>query len=538
MHRSEGDLYSVILRQTAGIWAVTCKDHRGDLPEYEYYSKLCAGMPKEAYQALFGLNATATTDATPAAAPTNQQPGAVAASPATPAHAAPAANVPTASRAAMLITVASDPQRPPAVSLGSVVWTSIPPVPGEPATLGVKAEADIPDLKIHAIMTIRKNTDPSFAASHTIDLRVTFSAGSDIKGVKDMRVPLMRRDDPPAQDALTGARVKISDNNFLVGLNHADADAARNVDLIATRGWFDFPLVLNDDRLAKLTFEKGEAGDHILSRALSVWKAAESPNAASVAQNADKPSFDCATAKSGAARLICGDAELSKADADLGKAFQAWLAPLDGADKSVAIKSQVAWIHVRDTECGLNGKEEASIETLAAAKTCILRTIQSRTMYFGGADVTAPPTTPTVQQTGTAAPPPGVPNSAATKTTATIQTGAQMPKAFSMVDIFDWLTHIVLLLAAFGMLILILTMILGLSKSRPVEATMRAVACACGLLLYISSKAIGLSLPDLVFNALATSFPWKVGLAGIIAPSCLAARLRSPVFSPRSGRQW
>jgi len=88
------------------------------------------------------------------------------------------------------------------------------------------------------------------------------------------------RENPAAQDALAGGRVKISDSYFLVGLNHADADAARNVNLISTRGWFDFPLVLNDDRLAKLTFEKGEAGDHVLSQALSVWKTAENPNAA------------------------------------------------------------------------------------------------------------------------------------------------------------------------------------------------------------------------------------------------------------------
>jgi len=159
------------------------------------------------------------------------------------------------------------------VSLGSVVWTAIPPIAGQPATLGVKAEADIPDLKMHAIMTIRKNSDASLPASHTIDLRVTFGDGAEIKGVKDMRVPMMRRDDPPAQDPLAGVRVKISDSYFLVGLNRADADAARNVDLMVTRGWFDFPMLLNDDRIAKLTFEKGADGDRILSDALAAWKA-------------------------------------------------------------------------------------------------------------------------------------------------------------------------------------------------------------------------------------------------------------------------
>ena len=217
---------------------------------------------------------------TPAAAATPAATPSAAASPAmtpapTPAASAapPAANpgVAVAARAAMLVAVASDPQKP-AVSLGSVVWSTIPAAPGQPATVAVKAEADVPDLKMHAVMTLRKNTDPSLPASHTIDLRVTFADGAEIKGIKDMRVPMMRRDDPPSQDALSGVRVKISDSYFLVGLNRGDAELAHNVDLIANRGWFDFPMLLNDDRIAKLTFEKGVDGERIVNDALAAWK--------------------------------------------------------------------------------------------------------------------------------------------------------------------------------------------------------------------------------------------------------------------------
>jgi len=245
--------------------------------------------------------AAATPAATPAAAPgpvaspaataTATETPAASASPATTAVASPAAGatpapttaastapaaaapgIPVAARAAMLVAVASDPQKP-AVSLGSVVWSTIPPAAGQPASaVAVKAEADIPDLKMHAVMTLRKNTDPSLPASHTIDLRVTFADGSEIKGIKDMRVPMMRRDDPPAQDSLSGVRVKISDSYFLVGLNRGDAELAHNIDLIANRGWFDFPMLLDDDRIAKLTFEKGADGERIVNDALAAWK--------------------------------------------------------------------------------------------------------------------------------------------------------------------------------------------------------------------------------------------------------------------------
>jgi hypothetical protein len=179
--------------------------------------------------------------------------------------------VPIASRAAMLVATVADAAKPQ-ISVGNAVWSIVPAPAGQPAAIGVKADVDVPDLKMHASMILRKNFDASLPASHTIDLRVTFDAGSPVKGIKDIALPLMRRDDPPAADALTGVRVKISDNYFLVGLNRGDSDVARNVQEIAERGWFDFPMQLDDDRIAKLTFEKGGDGEKIVAQALAAWK--------------------------------------------------------------------------------------------------------------------------------------------------------------------------------------------------------------------------------------------------------------------------
>jgi hypothetical protein len=90
--------------------------------------------------------------------------------------------------------------------------------------------------------------------------------------VKDIDMPRMRRNDSPDADPpLFGDKVKINDSYFLIGLNRADADAARNVDEIATREWFDFPLLLNDDRLAKLTFKKSADGERVVNEALAAW---------------------------------------------------------------------------------------------------------------------------------------------------------------------------------------------------------------------------------------------------------------------------
>jgi hypothetical protein len=187
------------------------------------------------------------------------------------ASSAPPTPSPSAGRAAMLVASADNPQKP-AVSLGSTVWSLIPAAPGQPATVGVKAEADIPDLKMHATMTLRKNTDPTLQATHTIDLKFSFAPGAPITGFKDVGLPQMRKEDSTAAEALTSVKVKISDIYFLIALAKGDSDIARNLDLMQTRSWFDFPLLLNDDRIAKVVFQKSPEGQAMLDKAFEAWK--------------------------------------------------------------------------------------------------------------------------------------------------------------------------------------------------------------------------------------------------------------------------
>ena len=39
-----------------------------------------------------------------------------------------------------------------------------------------------------------------------------------------------------------------------------------------TRAWFDFPLLLNDNRIAKLVFQKSADGEAMLDKAFEAWK--------------------------------------------------------------------------------------------------------------------------------------------------------------------------------------------------------------------------------------------------------------------------
>ena len=179
--------------------------------------------------------------------------------------------LPDAAKAAMVIASQDNPHNP-VVNLGSTVWSTIPASPGQPATVAVKADADIPDLKMHASMTLRKNTDPTLQATHTIDLNIALADGAPITGFKDVAAPQMHESDTPTSEALTSVKFKVSDVHFLIALANSDQDSARNFDLIQRRAWFEFPLLLNDDRIAKLAFQKSSEGVAMLGKAFDAWK--------------------------------------------------------------------------------------------------------------------------------------------------------------------------------------------------------------------------------------------------------------------------
>jgi len=54
----------------------------------------------------------------------------------------------------------------------------------------------------------------------------------------------------------------------MAGLSRVDREKTRNNDLLTQRGWFDLPMSLPDGRAAKLTIEKGIAGERALAEVM------------------------------------------------------------------------------------------------------------------------------------------------------------------------------------------------------------------------------------------------------------------------------
>jgi hypothetical protein len=166
----------------------------------------------------------------------------------------------------------SDPQGKRYV--GSAVWRTemVSPGAGQPQELAVRADIEIPERKLNLKFTIRRNTDPTLPASHTIEL--LFNLPQDFAGGGITNVPgiLMKQAEQTRGVPLSGLAVKVTTGFFLIGLSSVEADMQRNIQLLKERGWFDIPIVYNNNRRAILAIEKGTPGERAFAEAFAAWK--------------------------------------------------------------------------------------------------------------------------------------------------------------------------------------------------------------------------------------------------------------------------
>ncbi len=141
------------------------------------------------------------------------------------------------------------------------------------ATPVIKARVSIPARNLAVDVLFRKNGDAALPASHLVE--VNFSVTESFLGGGIASLPgILLKDQELAQgDPLVGASARIFDNSFLFALSAAEADLAKNLDLIASRGWIDLPVVYSTGRKAIVTMEKGKEGGAIFEAVLAAWAA-------------------------------------------------------------------------------------------------------------------------------------------------------------------------------------------------------------------------------------------------------------------------
>ncbi len=183
------------------------------------------------------------------------------------------ASGPSSQRAALLIEAPEAPEKFKTY-LGNVAWRLESVGRGQGQDLGqaIRIEADINQANLKLLVLIQKNLDPALPASHTLSMRFSPLQNSIVSDVAEIDLPVTRNETSSEIDPLVGVIAKITQNMFLIGLNNDPVIRTRNLEFLKARSWLDIPMRLSDGRIAKITFEKGIAGERVIADALAAWR--------------------------------------------------------------------------------------------------------------------------------------------------------------------------------------------------------------------------------------------------------------------------
>ncbi|MDZ7823241.1 MAG: hypothetical protein U5K75_03815 [Ahrensia sp.] len=159
---------------------------------------------------------------------------------------------------------------------GATVWSVVNAEPGgdlaiEPA---IKAETTIPELGIKMEMTIRRNGDKTFPASHIIELFFRVPDTFDGRGIADVQRITFKTNEQDPGNALIAVPAPLDQNIFLIALTDAATAIQTNVNLMRRENWIDIPMQYTSGRRALITFEKGIPGEKVFNDVFAAWDAA------------------------------------------------------------------------------------------------------------------------------------------------------------------------------------------------------------------------------------------------------------------------
>jgi hypothetical protein len=157
--------------------------------------------------------------------------------------------------------------------VGSAIWRTetISPGPGRSPELAIRADIEIPERKLAMTWSLRRNTDQSLPASHTIE--VMFKLPADFSSGSVDKVPgiLMKQTEQTKGVPLAGLAVKVTNGFFLIGLSAVENERDRNIQLLKQQSWLDIPVVYTNNRRAILALEKGTPGERAFTEVFQAW---------------------------------------------------------------------------------------------------------------------------------------------------------------------------------------------------------------------------------------------------------------------------
>jgi hypothetical protein len=158
--------------------------------------------------------------------------------------------------------------------VGSAIWRTamVTAVLGQPPELAVRADIEVPERKLAVTWSFRRNTDKGLPATHLVEIMFKLPADFPFGGISNVPGMLMKQAESTRGVPLAGLAVKITPGFYLIGLSNQEADKERNLQLLKERGWFNIPVVYNNNRRAILAMEKGPPGERAFADAFEAWK--------------------------------------------------------------------------------------------------------------------------------------------------------------------------------------------------------------------------------------------------------------------------
>jgi hypothetical protein len=136
----------------------------------------------------------------------------------------------------------------------------------------LRAKVAIPDRRFTLRWSMRRNTDKSLPATHTVELEFELPDDYQHGGIQSVPGMLAKSSEIERGMPLAGLSVKVKSGYFMIGLSAVETESRRNIMLLKERSWLDVPIVYTDTRRAILAIEKGQAGARAFDAAFAAWE--------------------------------------------------------------------------------------------------------------------------------------------------------------------------------------------------------------------------------------------------------------------------
>jgi len=167
-------------------------------------------------------------------------------------------------------------QTVPTAIQGSVSWSlqQENDNEGRPSAT-VQGQITVPGRGLSALITFKRNTDPSLPASHLIEIVFSVSPGFEGGAIDSVQRIAMKSTEQDRGNALIAVPAKITDDFHMIALNDFPDAMKTNLELLKSRNWIDIPVSYRNGRRALLTLQKGNDGIAAFDTALREWAAAK-----------------------------------------------------------------------------------------------------------------------------------------------------------------------------------------------------------------------------------------------------------------------